>query len=136
MKRQQLILTKEDFAFLMECYFSRHLSEFNKAKLSQELRKAKIVKKEFLPTNVICTNSKVLVSNIDKGQTFNVHIIGSEAKGRNNNDIPITDPLAIALLGYASGVVVEWEMGDGVNRFEVISVYQEDNDAFPTLSIA
>lgn len=136
MRKQQLILTKEDFAFLMECFLSPHLSEFNKAKLSQELRVAKIVQKEFLPTNVICANSKVLVSNIDKSQTFNVHIIAHNAESRDNNDIPITDPLAIALLGYASGVVVEWEMRDGINRFEVISVYQEDSDALPTLSIA
>ena len=135
MKSQQRVLTKEDFAFLMECYFSAYLSGANKAKLSAELHAAKIIEKEWLPTNVICTNSKVLVSNIEKNQTFNIHIIYPGIQGVNNNDIPLTDPLAIALLGYPGGAVVEWEMPDGVNKFQIISVYQED-DAFPSLSIA
>ena len=118
----------------MECYFSDHLSKLNKAKLSDELRIAKIVQKEWLPVNVVCTNSKVLVCNIDKAQTFNVHIISPDSKAVNTNDIPITDPLAIALLGYQQGVIVDWEMRDGINRFQIISVYHEDTPQ--TLSTA
>ncbi len=126
MRKEQLILTKEDLAFLMECYFLDHISVFNKANLSEELRNAKIVINECLPSNVVRINSNVLVCNIDKSQTFNVHIVSLDATNKRSNDIPISDPLAIALLGYSSGSVVEWEMEDGLNKFLVISVSQED----------
>jgi regulator of nucleoside diphosphate kinase len=124
MKKEQLILTKQDFAFLMECYFSDHISVFNKERLSQELRNAKIVMSECVPSNVVRANSNVLVCNIDKSQTFNIHIVSHDGTNKKSNDIPISDPLAIALLGYQTGAIAEWEMPDGINRFQIVSVHQ------------
>jgi len=125
MKEERLILTKEDFEFLMKFYLSPGMSVFNKTRLSKELQNAKIVEKEWLPANVICSDSTVLVHNVVKSQTFNINIISSGSE-INSNDIPVDDPLAIALLGYASTAFVEWEMGDGINKFQVISVQQKD----------
>ncbi|MEJ6982242.1 GreA/GreB family elongation factor [Pedobacter sp. P351] len=126
MKNQHLIVTKEDFAFLMECYFSEHISAFNKEILSNELKNAKIVMKEYLPGNVVSANSIVLVCNIDKSQTFNIRIISIEDSTEKPSDIQISDPLAVALLGYQTGDIAEWEMRDGINRFQIVSVHQAD----------
>jgi regulator of nucleoside diphosphate kinase len=128
MKKEHLIITKEDFAFLTECYYSDYISVFNKAKLSEELRNAKIVISECLPSNVVRSNSNVLVCNIDKSQTFNIRIVSLGDTNKKSNDIPISDPLAIALLGYQTGAIAEWEMRDGINRFQIISVQQMDAD--------
>jgi len=125
MRGLSLTLTEDDFNLLQECYLSAGLSEFNKNKLFQELKDAKIVKKESLPLNIVCANVKVLVFNMDKKQTFSIHIVESDTIGRKPNELPLTDPIAIALLGYPTGAVTEWEMPDGINRFKIISVNQE-----------
>jgi regulator of nucleoside diphosphate kinase len=136
MKKENLILIKEDFAFLMECYNSNYISVFNKARLFEELRDSKIVNSESLPSNVVRNNSNVLVCNIDKSQTFNVHIVSDPGVDKKTNDIAISDPLAIALLGYQTGAITEWEMRDGINRFQIISVRQADMERVINPSIA
>ena len=128
MKNEQLILTKEDYLFLIDCYFSGRLYAFNRARLLQELRNAKVVNSEYVPSNVVRSNSDVLVGNLDKCQTFNIHIVSPDRKRRKPNDIPASDPLAVALLGYQTGAITEWELSDGVNRFQVVSVHQPETD--------
>jgi len=129
MKKEQLILTREDFIFLTECYFSDHISPFNKEKLSHDLRNVKIMRSEYLPSNVVRTNSSVLVTCIDKSQTFNIHIVSLDSMTKKSNQIPISDPLAVALLGYRTGSIVEWEMLDGIHQFQIVSVHQADVDS-------
>jgi len=82
-----------------------------------------------LPLNTVCKNSKVLVWNMDRKHTFTVKIVMSDEFDGNENYISVTDPIAIALLGYPSGAVTEWEMPDGINRFKIISVSQLDTDS-------
>lgn len=126
MRGLALTLTEDDFNLLQECYLSAELTEFNKSKLFQELKDAKIVKKESLPLNIVCAKVKVLVFNMDKKQTFSIHIVESDTISRKPTELPLTDPIAIALLGYPTGAITEWEMPDGINRFKIISVHQED----------
>jgi regulator of nucleoside diphosphate kinase len=123
----QLTLTISDFKLLMEYYFTIGLSPFNKRKLFNELNDARIVTEDNLPLNVVCAGSKVLVRNIDKMQTYSVHIVNTDIDQVKKNTILVSDPLAIALLGYSAGNLTEWEMSDGINRLELISVkkYQD-----------
>lgn len=124
----QLTLTINDFKLLTRHYFTAGLSVFNKWKLFNELNDARIVSKDNLPLNIACAGSKVLVTNIDKMQTYSVHIVDHNAHKRTMNRILLTDPLAIALLGYSDGDQTEWEMADGINRIELISVHRSIDD--------
>lgn len=123
-KRFQLTLTIDDFKLLMKYYFTVGLSVFNKRKLLSELNGASIVSKDNLPLNIARQGSKVLVRNIGKRQTFSVHIVAQNAAPAKLNKIPISDPLSIALLGYADGHQTEWEMPDGIQQLELVSVRQ------------
>lgn len=122
-KRFQLTLTIEDFKLLMKYYFTKGLAVFNRRKLLSELNDAHIVSEGNLPLNIARQGSKVLVRNIGKNQTYQVHIVGQGREPGRSNDILITDPLSIALLGYSGGHRTEWEMPDGVHQLEIISVY-------------
>lgn len=126
MRGLQLTLTQEDFKILTDCLLNSKLTALNKKRLYQELREARVVDRERLPLNVVCKNAKVLVWNMDKQQTFTVRIVSPEEFDENENCIPMDDPIAIALLGYPSGAITEWEMPDGVNRFKVVSVSQSE----------
>ena len=127
-KRFQLTLTISDFKLLFKQYFKKGLSVFNRHKLFGELKGARIVTKDNLPLNIARQGSKVLVRNITKNQTYRVHIVAENSDAVNLNKISVTDPLSIALLGYADGHRTEWEMPDGVQQFEVISVSQHIDD--------
>ena len=127
-KRFQLTLTISDFKLLFKQYFKKGLSVFNRHKLFGELKSARIVSKDNLPLNIARQGSKVLVRNITKNQTYRVHIVAENSAQVDFNRILITDPLSIALLGYANGHRTEWEMPDGVQQFEVISVSQQAED--------
>lgn len=125
----QLTITINDFKLLLKYYFTRGISAFNKRKLFNELNDARIVSKDNLPLNVACAGSKVLVRNIDKRQTYSVHIVDNNPDKAKMNRILLSDPLAIALLGYSDGDQTEWEMSDGVNRLEVVSVHQSMDES-------
>jgi regulator of nucleoside diphosphate kinase len=125
----QLTVTINDFKLLLKYYFTRGISAFNKRKLFNELNDARIVSKDNLPLNVACAGSKVLVRNIDKRQTYSVHIVDNNHDKAIMNRILLSDPLAIALLGYSDGDQTEWEMSDGINRLEVVSVHQSMDES-------
>lgn len=127
MRGLQLILTEEDFILLTDYLTTAVIPEYNKRKLYSELKDARIVGKEHLPLNIVCRNAKVMIWNMDKNQTFSVQLVLDETLD-GKNKISITDPIAVALLGYPSGAITEWEMPDGINRFKVISVKQADTD--------
>ncbi|SDD75442.1 Transcription elongation factor, GreA/GreB, C-term [Mucilaginibacter pineti] len=130
----QLTLTINDFKLLMKYYFTLGISAFNKRKLFNELNSARIVSKDNLPLNVACAGSKVLVRNIDKMQTYSVHIVVNNPDKAKMNRISLSDPLAIALLGYSDGDQTEWEMRDGINRIELVSVHQSKDESWLPLT--
>lgn len=123
-KKFRLTLTISDFKLLLKQYYKKGLSVFNKRKLFKELKDARIVTKDNLPLNIVQQGSKVLVQNITKKQTYRVHIVADTEDEVRSNKIPVTDPLSIALLGYANGHRTVWEMPDGLQQLEVISVSQ------------
>ena len=115
-----------DFAFLTGCYFSdNELSVFNMARLVYELRTAIIVPNECLPDDVVRTNSDVLVRNINQSKIVNVHI----AVGKRASYTTASYLLNVALMGYQTGTIVEWEMNDGITHLQIISVHQANAGA-------
>lgn len=125
MRNIPLILTKEEYDLLTDHYGSGDTPEFNKRKLYRELKDAKVVQRQCIPLNVVSSNARVLIWNVDKKQTFSIHIVPADSPERGANKISVTDPIVMALLGYPTGAVTEWQMGDGVNQFKVMSVKQE-----------
>lgn len=108
---------------LSDHYISADTPEFNRRRLFLELKNARMVPQECMPLNVVCANSRVLVTNLDKRQTFSIRIVPSDYAILPRNELSVTDPLVIALLGYAAGASTEWEMKDGINRLKVMSVW-------------
>ncbi|PWG80343.1 hypothetical protein DDR33_12075 [Pararcticibacter amylolyticus] len=124
-RETRLILTETDFRLLTEFLMEDlHMPVYNRKKLQWKLKTARIVDKEWLPLNVVTTNSNVLVLNTTKNQTFTVHIVSPEDYDGSSHQILVSDPLAVALLGYSRGEDVECELPSGINRLKVLSVCQ------------
>lgn len=131
MRTIPLILTKEGYKLLADQYESVTTTAFNKQKLFLELKDAKIVGQQCMPLNVVSSNTSVLIWNINKNQTFSISIIAEDSPEHGKNKVRVTDPIAVALLGYPAGAMTEWEMKDGINKFKVISVAQVPTHGAP-----
>ncbi|WP_256012067.1 transcription elongation factor GreA [Desertivirga xinjiangensis] len=123
MKQPTIILTEQDFNLLMRYFLNGGLSSINKRRLYSELMGARIVAKDCLPLNVVCRNSKVVVWNVNKNHTFSVQVDIPELVPEGATETAL--PIGLALLGYPTGAITEWEMPDGINTFKIISVGQD-----------
>jgi regulator of nucleoside diphosphate kinase len=130
METGQLIIPKREYDLLMNhLRLSSNLSDFNKKKLNNELKTAKIVKKDVLPDNVIVIDSLVTIQDLKSGQEFTFHLVTPEEANMRKNKLSVLAPIGIALLGYTSDAVVDWEMPDGVKQFKVKHVTRHEKDS-------
>jgi len=128
MKGLQITLTETGYDLLTAYLEHNSLSAFNRKKLLNELENARIVSSDYLPLNIVNYNTKIVVWNMDKNQTFTVHLVlPDETNGKEK--ISIFDPISLALIGYPSGAVTQWEMPDGINTFKVVSVSPVDKSS-------
>lgn len=122
MKIAQLILSKTDFELLKNhLKLSTNLSEFNRKKLSLELKTARVLKPEDAPLDVVSENSKVQIEDIESGQKFDFILVSPKNADIKSNKLSVLAPIGIALLGYRPGVEVDWEMPNGLRTFRIVS---------------
>lgn len=123
---EQLVITKKEYDLLANhLKLSTKLSAFNKKKLNDELKSAKIVKKEVLPDNVIVIDSFITIQDVNSGQEFNFHLVTPEEANMKLNKLSVLAPIGIALLGYTPDAIVDWEMPNGVKQFKVKHVTRQ-----------
>lgn len=124
---EQLIITKKEYDLLANhLKLSTNLSAFNKKKLNEELKTAKIVKKDVLPDNVIIIDSLVTIQDMKSGQEFTFHLVSPEEANMKLNKLSVLAPIGIALLGYTTDAIVDWEMPDGVKQFKIKHVTRHE----------
>jgi regulator of nucleoside diphosphate kinase len=129
MESTPLIIPKREYDLLVShLKLSTKLSDFNKKKLNNELKTAKIVKKELLPDNVVVIDSLVTIQDVKSGQEFTFHLVAPEEANMKKQKLSVLAPIGIALLGYTSEAIVDWEMPDGVKQFRIKSVTRHENN--------
>ena len=127
---EQLVITKKEYDLLANhLKLSTNLSAFNKKKLNDELKTAKIVKKELLPDNVIIIDSFITIQDVNSGQEFKFHLVTPEEANMRLNKLSVLAPIGIALLGYTTDAIVDWEMPNGVKQFKVKHVTRHAKDS-------
>lgn len=133
MKNAQLILSKNDHELLTNhLKLSTGLSEFNRKKLSIELKTARVISVEDLPEDVVAENSFVEIRDIESGRTFNFHLVNPKDANIKTNRLSLLAPIGVALLGYRPGVEVDWEMPNGLKVFRIMHVERPVNKSFDT----
>lgn len=125
METEQLMIIKKELDLLKKHLKDSNLSEYNKQKLLDELKLAKVMKEDELPEDAICIDSKVNIQEVVSGQKFTFQIVLPSDANMKLNKISVFAPIGIALLGYRVGSKVQWEMPNGVKTFEVLAVSQK-----------
>lgn len=123
MSNTQLIIQQKELDLLNTHLLHSDLSEYNKTKLLEELRSARIV--EQLPEDVVGLKSVVEIRDKVSGQKFTFQIVLPGDANVRNNKISVFAPIGIALLGYRTGTEIQWEMPSGIRSFLILSVRQQ-----------
>jgi regulator of nucleoside diphosphate kinase len=122
MKKKSILLSKSDLKFLNTHLEKSALSEYNKQKLMAEIKDAEIFNDDELPSDVVCLNTETKIKNTQNGQEFIFKIVEPSHANIKNQLVSVFAPISIALFGYQTGDIINWEMPDGIKEFEILDV--------------
>ena len=124
MNTEKLIILQRELDLLKTHLSHSNLSDFNKKRLLQELKTAKIVK--VLPEDVVCLGSRVEIQEVTTKQRFTFQLVLPGEANMRHNKISVFAPIGVALLGYRVGSIVQWEMPNGLKSFEILEVTHKE----------
>ncbi|MBP8790713.1 MAG: nucleoside diphosphate kinase regulator [Breznakibacter sp.] len=96
-------------------------------KLAGELKIAKVVEPQEVPADVVTMNSEVKISFLNNNNTVKFKIVYPDEACMRENRISIFSPIATALLGYRTGMEVEWMVPAGLTKIRIDEIlYQPE----------
>lgn len=117
-----IILSRGIFDLLKDHIKRKQLSRYNELKLELELRSAKQVLRKELPETIVSINKKVRVKELDSGNEYTYKLVAAQEAKRKNGTLSILSPIGVALLGYAQGAALTWEMPEGIRSYQILEV--------------
>jgi regulator of nucleoside diphosphate kinase len=129
MKYGSLLLEKKEYVYLKRILnISGYAEDFETqkslARLSEELKTAKIIDEIEMPADVVRFNSCVTVSS-DVERKKVVKIVIPMDENQDQGRISILKPLAAALFGYSESDVIEWDFPTGKRSLTIEKVKQD-----------
>ncbi|MGV3704641.1 MAG: GreA/GreB family elongation factor [Arcticibacter sp.] len=118
----RIVLSTGIYDLLKEQIRRRKLSKFNEEKLERELKNAIQVLRKDLPAEVVTVDTRVTVKDLENGEEHTYKLVAPARARRKHETMSILSPISVAMLGYAAGSEVQWEMADGVRRYKIIDV--------------
>jgi regulator of nucleoside diphosphate kinase len=101
--------------------------------LEEELESAHIVRAGESPAGVVTMNSQVTVTDLYTGREHAYTIVFPRDADLAAGRISVLAPIGTALLGYAVGDEIEWNVPGGVRRFRIDAVH---HDAFEAAEVS
>jgi regulator of nucleoside diphosphate kinase len=92
--------------------------------LEEELERAQLVDTNEARADVVTMNSRVTVTDLDSGREHEYTIVFPRDADLSAGRISVLAPIGTALLGYAEGDEIEWNVPGGVRRLRIDSVQQ------------
>ncbi|NLN64049.1 MAG: nucleoside diphosphate kinase regulator [Clostridiaceae bacterium] len=110
---------------LSEALNSGKASEQAITKLEHEISKAVVVNPHQIPKDIITMNSRAVLHLDD--EDMEVSLVYPEDADRISNKLSILSPIGTAILGYAEGDIVQWQVPSGVTEIQIKEVlYQPE----------
>lgn len=90
--------------------------------LDNMLRNASIVDESEIPKDIINVGSLVKVKDYEFDEEIEFLIVGSAEADPMANKISNESPVGSALMGKKAGEIVEVQVPDGVNKYEILTI--------------
>jgi regulator of nucleoside diphosphate kinase len=91
--------------------------------LENELKRARIVRPEEVPSDVITMNTRAEFLDLESGERMDFTLVLPADAKMDDGKISVLAPLGTAMLGYRVGDTFEWPVPYGIRRFEVVKVH-------------
>ena len=117
-----IVITRGIYDLLKSFIHKRKLSPHNALKLDEELKFAQQVLRREMPQNIVDINKKVKVKDLAAGEEFEYTLVNPQYARKKHNTLSILSPIGVALLGYAEGAELSWEMPEGVKSYKILAV--------------
>jgi len=98
------------------------------ARLEEEIDSATIIRKDEMPPDIVIMDSTVSFVEEDTGESFFYTLTWPHSADIEQNKISILAPVGMALLGYAVGDTVEWNVPSGRKRFRIEAIRQKESE--------
>ncbi len=122
METKSILLSKSDYKFLNEHLEKAIMSDYNKSRLKEEVKNAQVFEDSELPENVVSLYTETKIESTGDGQMFTFKLVHPKDADIKQQKVSIFAPISIALWGYQTGDLINWEMPDGIKEFKIISV--------------
>jgi regulator of nucleoside diphosphate kinase len=124
--RESLVLRKDDYAVIMALLkqgLVKNSFNHKEAELLQmEIKKARLVNSDELPTDVVRLNSIVTIKEEKENKVMVVKVVTPENADIRQKKISVLSPIGTALLGFRKGKSVKWNVPAGKKTFTILDV--------------
>jgi regulator of nucleoside diphosphate kinase len=121
-----LLIAQEDYellkAYVKDLRGVRDSDRSNATILYEELKKAKLIKKDDLPVDVVRLNSKVTVQEGMSRKVLELVLVVPEKADIKQKRISVLAPVGTALIGFRQGDKVKWNVPGGYKTFTIMKV--------------
>lgn len=132
MKKRKIYITESDKKRLEDLI--EKAREFGTQKgsdldaLAAELARAEVVQANEIPADVITMNSQVSIRDMTAKETSTYTLVFPEESNADENKISVLAPIGTAILGYAKGDTIEWQVPAGLRKLKVEAIiYQPES---------
>lgn len=95
--------------------------------LQMELDRAKVVKPDKVPSDVVTMNSRVCLVDLDTGEEEVYTVVFPDEANAGQGKVSVLAPIGTAMLGYEVGDVFEWEVPAGKRKWKIRQIlYQPE----------
>jgi len=121
-----VILLKHDFEILNAHVKNLQGMQVNEkenfSKLSEELKKAKIVDAEDFPNDVVRLDSTVVIKDLQTNREMTITIVLPQKADIKQKKVSVLAPIGTASIGFGKGQKVSWEVPSGKKDFKILEV--------------
>jgi regulator of nucleoside diphosphate kinase len=125
----RLVLLIDDYKLLNSYLNGGHgktaFDRQNAEDLHTELKKAKLVKKDDFPEDVVRLNSKVRIKAEGKDEVMELMLVTPDKADIKEKRISIMAPIGTALIGFRQGQKVKWQVPAGKKTFTIMEVIND-----------
>lgn len=127
MKKEQLVIRKEDFdiltTYIRNGGHRQSIDRSSVTELETELKKAKLVPREHFPDTVVGLNSTAVVKDMETERILAVTIVTPDKADISQNKISVLAPIGTALLGFQKGKQISWQVPAGEKKLLILDVF-------------
>lgn len=117
-----IIVTTGIYDAIKDTLRRKKVSIGEEKRLAEELKKARQVLRRDLPADIVTVNRKVTLKDHTLGFEHEYIFVPSVKEKLKKNKHSILSDIALAVVGYRTGDIIQWPFRDGERKIEILKV--------------